>query len=211
MPSESSSSAPRSNPFSTRFIRPGALPFIFPEADTISKLVETLAANHWRGQILGPHGSGKSTLLAQLATVLTAQGRVINMISLHDGQRALPHGWQQQAKSSGTDLLLVDGYEQLGHWHRWRLRRICSKHAWGLVVTSHTDVHLPLLWQTVPDLATTQAVVAALTTNTTFHIPLEVIEQHFNASGANLRETLFRLYDYWEKQHRPEVATDSAD
>src|SRR3989442_1545921 len=53
-------SAPRvvtSNPFSTRFIRPGVIPFVFADGQSPETLVEQLRQHHWWGQIIGPHGS----------------------------------------------------------------------------------------------------------------------------------------------------------
>lgn len=55
---------PPINPFSTTFIRPGAIPFLFPNDQTIQDVVRQLAATDWWGQIIGPHGTGKSTLTA---------------------------------------------------------------------------------------------------------------------------------------------------
>src|SRR5581483_12050635 len=57
---------PRVNPFSTRFIQPGAIPFHFPTPDGLAAIVRRLEGAGGRGQIIGPHGSGKSTLLAAL-------------------------------------------------------------------------------------------------------------------------------------------------
>ena len=49
-----------------------------------------LAAQDWRGAIVGPHGSGKSTLLESLKPALAAAGLPCHAIALHDGQRRLP-------------------------------------------------------------------------------------------------------------------------
>jgi hypothetical protein len=58
--------APASNPFATRFTRPGAIEFIFPAGESLATLVARLRACDWRGQITGPHGSGKAPLRAAL-------------------------------------------------------------------------------------------------------------------------------------------------
>src|SRR5262245_49587973 len=79
----SPSSNVSSNPFSTRFIRPGAIPFIFSAGESAESLVDHLRVNNWRGQIIGPHGSGKSTLLAALLPALQAAGRTVACVSLH--------------------------------------------------------------------------------------------------------------------------------
>ena len=56
----------RSNPFSSRYVRPGAIPFFFPEDCRVELLLSRLEENGWQGEILGRHGSGKSALLAHL-------------------------------------------------------------------------------------------------------------------------------------------------
>ena len=54
------------NPFATCWTRPGAIAFHFPPGESAEQLVARLAADNWRGEIVGPHGSGKSTLLETL-------------------------------------------------------------------------------------------------------------------------------------------------
>jgi len=101
------------NPFSTRFVRPGAIGYLFHDDQSAADLVQRLRASGWQGQIVGPHGSGKSTLLAALTELLEQAGRRAWRISLHDGQRALPADAMAEACRAGTNLLIVDGYEQL--------------------------------------------------------------------------------------------------
>jgi hypothetical protein len=72
------------NPFATRWTRPGAIPFVFADGGTMLDLVARLQANEWRGAIVGPHGSGKSTLLAALVPAIAATGRRAVVIRLHD-------------------------------------------------------------------------------------------------------------------------------
>src|SRR5690349_19179309 len=84
------SAGPESNPFSTRWTWPGAVPFLFPVGVTVESLVAKLPASHWRGQIIGPHGTGKSTLLATLLPAIEQAGRSPELIVLRDGQRRLP-------------------------------------------------------------------------------------------------------------------------
>ena len=61
---------PRVNPFSTRFVEPGAIAYRFPNADGLAALVRRLDETGGWGQLVGPHGSGKSTLLASLLPAL---------------------------------------------------------------------------------------------------------------------------------------------
>lgn len=193
---------PRSNPFSTRFIRPGAVPFLFDPDESAEGLVMKLAEQRWRGQIVGPHGSGKSTLLASLEAPLRAAGRRLWQVGLHDGQRQLPRGWSRDAKSRQANLVVVDGYEQLARWQRYLLRATCRLHDWGLLVTSHRDVGLPTLYQTATDLALAAKVVETLMAEEARQLTSEQIATAYREASGDIRETLFRLFDVWEAGRR---------
>ncbi len=54
---------PAENPFCTRRIRPGALPYFFPPGASIETILQRFQDFAGWGEIVGPHGSGKSTLL----------------------------------------------------------------------------------------------------------------------------------------------------
>src|SRR6185295_305765 len=99
------------NPFATRFIRPGAIPFLFLDGDSADAIVERLKANRWRGQIIGEHGSGKSTLIATLVPLIEAAGRQAVMLKIGTGERTLP-AIEKSLLTPATQLV-VDGYEQL--------------------------------------------------------------------------------------------------
>ena len=62
------------NPFATRFVRPGVIPYRFDDRRTVADLVATLREHGWRGEIIGPHGSGKSTLVQTLIPALQEAG-----------------------------------------------------------------------------------------------------------------------------------------
>lgn len=194
----SRSFALRSNPFSTRFIRPGAIDYRFAPGEDADVLVARLAEFCWRGQIVGPHGSGKSTLLATLAEPLARAGRRLWTIGLHDGARRLPAGWVVRATRAAANLIVVDGYEQLSAWSRLTLQARCRRRGWGLLVSAHRDVGLPTLKVASPKLETAQRVVAHLVSGHDAHLAPELVAACFASSGGNLRETLFALYDRWE-------------
>ena len=78
------------NPFCTRRIRPGAIPYYFPQGKSVETLVDKLEANGWDGQIVGPHGSGKSTLLAAMLPEIARRGKRLVHLELQDGVRELP-------------------------------------------------------------------------------------------------------------------------
>ncbi len=194
---------PRSNPFSTRFTRPGAVPFLFDGDESAEGLVAKLAKQRWRGQINGPHGSGKSTLLVSLGQPLRAAGRQVWQVSLHDGQRRMPRGWSKDAGSIQANLIVVDGYEQLAYWQRCLLRATCRFRGWGLLVTAHRDVGLPPLHQTTSNLAVAKKVVETLLAEEAVRLTPEHILAAYQEAGGDIREMLFRLFDAWDARRLP--------
>ena len=190
---------PAENPFRTKRVRPGSLPFLFPLGESVDSLVERLREHHWWGEIVGPHGSGKSTLLAALISAIEHAGRKTLLVELHDGQRRLPKELPIGETIDGPAVLIIDGYEQLSRWHRHGLKRLCRRRMWGLLVTSHKSVGLPGLYRTdvTPELAV--QVVSALAGDTEFRVSTEEISRRLSLRGGDLRETLFDLYDLFEQ------------
>jgi hypothetical protein len=188
------------NPFSTRFIRPGAIPFLFPPGVDAAVLVERLARAAWHGQIIGPHGSGKSALLAALVDQLPAAGRRLRQVALHDRERRIPVNLVAPAAGGAGLQLIVDGFEQLPGWRRWWLRRWCRRRRAGLLVTAHGDVGLPTLWETRADLATAQRVVEYLVRDTAHRIAPAEVAAAFARHGGDTREMLFDLYDVYQRR-----------
>ena len=186
----------KSNPFSTRFIRPGAIPFLFAEGESARALVEKLRSHHWQGQITGAHGSGKSTLLAALLPALESAGRKVISLGLHQGQRRLPP--LDRESITATTQLVIDGFEQLSWWSRWRVRWLCWRRGAGLLVTAHADLGLPTISQTHPSEALAQRVVNALLLADEREIAPADVSRAYAAAGGNLRETLFALYDVYQ-------------
>jgi energy-coupling factor transporter ATP-binding protein EcfA2 len=175
---------------------------LFPAGITVETLLQKFPPGGAQAQIVGPHGSGKSTLLVCLAEALARSERIACRFDLHDGQRSMSEGWVEQARRTAADTILVDGYEQLSWWSRWRLSRECRRNAWSLLVTAHADVGLPTLLRVTPTLDDAQAVVARLLTGTAPLVTPDDVAECFAATGNNLRETLFALYDRHERRAR---------
>ena len=215
----------RENPFCTRRIRPGAIPFLFSVGQDAEALVERLRENGWWGEITGTHGSGKSALLATLIPLIERAGQHVTLVELHDGQRRLPlrlggdHGpkwgghpclpWLSQiGRLLGRqeclphllpEVLVIDGYEQLSRWRRWRLRRLCRRRGWGLVVTAHAPLGFPPLWQTAITPGLAQAVVNRLLAGHASPLPGPELAECLARHQGDLREALFDLYDRYEE------------
>ncbi len=187
----------RENPFSTRNVRPGAVPFVFPEGTDGESLLQQFARYEWRAAIVGPHGTGKSTLLATLIPVLERSGKGVIHFELHDGQRRLPATPALPVEAADR-IIVIDGYEQLSWWNRKLLEWRCRQKGWGLLVTSHVEERLPTLFHTSVDVPLAQRIVrGVLPSGDTIIREADVREALANNAG-NLREALFALYDLYE-------------
>lgn len=194
---------PAPNPFSTRFVRPGAIPYLFPEGTSADSLARRLAELGWQGEIVGPHGSGKSTLLASLVGALERQGRKLALIVLREGDRRLPKEVWRQIREKTLDLLIVDGFEQLSWFTRRRLKAACQRNRLGLLTTSHLSTGLPTLFETHTSPEITRQIVGELLAGQALDIADEEIDRCYFRSGGNVRETLFALYDLAERRQSP--------
>ena len=196
----------RPNPFSTRRVRPGAIVYIFPAGDNAGRMAERLKDAGWRGEIVGPHGSGKSALLATLIPAMRLLEMEPILIELHDGQRRLPIAPQRLSLQRGCSVLIVDGYEQLGRWARFRLGRFCRRQGIGLLITSHRPMGLPELHRTSPTEELARQIVDKLLADErcedAFFAGLggEEIKNAFARHGGDIREMLFELYDLYEQR-----------
>ena len=190
---------PKSNPFSTRYVQPGALAFLFPGGEGADQLVERLRQSSWWGQVLGPHGAGKTTLLHTLCPLLEQAGRTIDWFTLHGGQRRLSAEMTERWEAwDSQTLVVVDGFEQLAWLARRRLRRQCRRSEAGLLVTCHQNAGLPLLYKVQPELPIVLQLVAGLTESSPRLVDEQQVAQRFESWDGNVREVMFALYDLYE-------------
>ena len=195
----------RDNPFSSRFVRPGSIPYLFAAGSSAVQMVDKFFAAGRRGQIVGPHGAGKSTLLALLISELAARGEVVTHFELHDGERSL----DEQIEIAPGSVICVDGYEQLSYWSRYGLMRRASRDGCGLLITTHRAVwfpaKLPVLAEVRPSVEVGVKLALSLLAqhggaSNAGGIGATEIERIFFEVGGDMRELFFRLYDLYESQ-----------
>ncbi|MGI8982482.1 MAG: hypothetical protein ACR2FY_24890 [Pirellulaceae bacterium] len=190
-----------SNPFATRFTRPGAIGYLFPPGQSAVGTLDLLRNNDWWGEIVGPHGSGKSSLLAELLPLLEATGRRVVLYGLHQGDRTLPISKSDVAAWNAETQVVIDGYEQLSWWSKRRLQSWVKARQAGLLITAHQPMGLPPLFGTQPTLALAREIVAQLLKSDQVQsLTGDDIAAAFAAHGANLREMLFSLYDVYQQR-----------
>ncbi|MFK8112233.1 MAG: AAA family ATPase [Rubripirellula sp.] len=209
-----------SNPFCTRFVRPGTLDYQFslataslPAAEQTENL-EQLAAQiqkHQIALIVGPHGTGKTTLLHSLGSVLdnlfTNVSSVQLLLPLRQGFFArLEHSRRiaravnlQQASLPDRGLLIIDGAEQLSSFNISSIRRRAKRHGQFVLATSHEPLRgFHVIHQTEMD----QAIVQQLTEQLLSDMPSgisdvvrEQLRQRDWTKLSNVRDLWFELYD----------------
>jgi hypothetical protein len=191
---------PGENPFCTRRIRPGSLSYQFPPDENWETVLKQLRDAAGWGEIIGPHGSGKSTLLSGLIPLLQAEGWQVQRIDLHDGDRRLPIVLRQMPDMNVPYMIIIDGYEQLGHLSRFQLKRHCRQRGWGLIVTAHQPTGLPKLFNTATTIELANRVVEELLNNSEYAASQQDIADCYTRHKGNLREMLFDLYDLFEQR-----------
>lgn len=186
------------NPFSTRFVRPGAIPYKLSPGNNLEGLIQRFDAIGRTGQIVGSHGSGKSTLLADLIRLWNQCGERVHVIELHDGQRRLPIRLTDLQRAESPTLIAADGYEQLGPSAKHDLCRFCRRNRIGLVVTCHRSMGLPDLIRCTASLTLVEQLIRDLLAGKESPITVDQIRSSFHRHDGNVREVLFEMYDLHE-------------
>jgi len=195
-----------SNPFSTRFTRPGR---IEPLDDAgrrvdVDELLERLHGLGGTAAIVGPHGSGKSTLLAHLAEAIERRGGRSLRIRLHSWRDSLA-AWRAIRQSAAGDTLCIDSWECIGPATCILLRLTARLSGCGLLVTSHRATGMPELTRCGASASLLGAIVRSLPDHAGWYETLIYeadIEAAFANHGGNLRESLYELYDRFESRRR---------
>jgi hypothetical protein len=139
--------------------------------------------------------------LHTLRSEIERRGRSVLWISLRDGQGTLPSEALPSRPCDQPCQVVIDGYEQLSWWTRWRLNRQCKQFGWGLLVTAHASVGLQTVFEVHPQLQVLQQIARQLALTSGWQIGDAEIVQVFDRTGRNIRESLFELYDAYERQN----------
>ncbi len=191
--------AARANPFRTAEI--DHLEYYCPELSLIS-LVDRLQQLNQRAMLVGPHGSGKSTLLRCIATQLSGRYNICNVLLRTDHPNLNSSQRQNLRQLSNKDFLLVDGFEQLSSWAKFRLMK-WSTRAGGVLLTSHVDGPLPSLHSHRNSLSTTTAMVEKVLTESLSPCLRSRISHLHRQHGDDMRSVFQSLYNDWATSDAP--------
>ncbi|MGL6227464.1 MAG: ATP-binding protein [Thermoguttaceae bacterium] len=233
--------SPQSNPFSSRFLRLGDIPFFFQQqtgeigqldleqSECLEELSNQFGKEAEQGrakrggrgecptvsQIVGPHGTGKSTLLTFLATFWLQQGKTVHFTVLRDKERTFSQEFWNRLKkdlasaptaetakqgcATESSVVIIDGYEQLGWFSRFKLRRLQRRFPFQLLLSVHQPIRsVPVLYTTVPTFDLLQHVVRFLLRSSDWMISEEELRPLYERFSGNFREIIAALYDLYE-------------
>lgn len=183
------------NPFSTRHVQPGVIPYIFPEGESLEELLELLKSNQWRGEFVGPHGAGKSTLLYTVQNQLEAIGYTTGEFFCNDESPRLPAKWRRQA--AGADIVFINGAEVISWWGRRQLQTYCRSRGKGLIATTHRVMGFGCVYHVSVREDTFLLVVEKLL-GALSESHREIALGRLKERNGNARLALFDLYDAYE-------------
>lgn len=160
-----------------------------------SELLGRAAEMKYRGAIVGPKGTGKTTLVEGLGERLAEAGMRVRLVRLNN-QFKISWGELEREiiREDGCDVLLLDGAEQLPRLMRNRLRRVTKRKEIGLIVTSHKEGMLPLLFECRTNKELFSELVEELS-GEAMSLPAEFTEKIYEQHGGNIREAFRKLYD----------------
>ena len=200
------------NPFSTRFIQPGAISYECFDG-TVTELAERfLKLQSKRGSIIGPHGSGKSTLVASLESRFEAY---LPDSKIHPLRFSTDSSASQSLNSSVDwapfSIAILDGYEQLKFWSRLRIHWIARARSISILATAHRPIRgFETIWETSVNESTSKWVVEQLLQQAGVPdcanqlLQSDAWSRSRAKHGQNLRESLFDMYDWWQDRQSAE-------
>lgn len=193
------------NPFSTRFVRPGAISYQRLDGGTLQELVDAFyrRCSGW-ASIIGPHGSGKSTLIAGLKPLIEARSAVF-AYRFSTTDREVQAMRSEFEKWRRNCVVIVDGYEQLSGWSRWRLRASVRRQKANLLISAHQPYRaFSVLIQTSVDEEQAICLRAELLRTRPDLMDATDLEAAWSDARrrypTDLRETLMCMYDWAEEQ-----------
>lgn len=181
---------PKDNPFAAH--RLDRVAYLFDNTDW-ERVLKDLHALDYRAAIIGVHGSGKTTFLSSLEAQLRQRGfGTLPLFVNTETRRLTVAHWQAIRAADANTMILFDGADVIPRWAWWRFKRL-SRHAKGIVATSHGRRLLPPLIRTQPSAELLRRVLAEL--DVTLPPALQQYsEKQLKQHRGNIRDVLRDLY-----------------
>jgi hypothetical protein len=199
----------RHNPFATRAIGPGFIPYQFAPGESIASLAQAWEISRRQGELVGRHGIGKSTLLSEFVRYWRMNHLDVHVVSLNADAgadvRSSVASWLAWETLASGAIVCVDGYETLRWSARRNLRQRIHVTGAGLLVTTHKPARFPWSYRVQCSLPQLQAVVSWLQRSVTGYVSTDDVEATFALCRGNARETLFALYDIYQQKQRSQT------
>jgi len=196
------------NPFSTRFIQPGAIEYGFFGKQSIDGLAAAVLAARSPSLICGPHGSGKSTLIASLISEFhrLKGSREIHHVRFSSENRASSAIRCSIKKWSERSVVVLDGYEQISLWSHIWIRWVVVARKLQLIATAHRPIPgFRVIWRTSVDERSSAWILEQLLVSHSHAVSVhqlldtEAWRESRALHGQNMRESLFDMYDWWHQ------------
>ncbi|MFM7206250.1 MAG: hypothetical protein ACKO4T_06255 [Planctomycetaceae bacterium] len=189
---------PRSNPFATRFTKPGSIPPLAADGSPLDlePLLEQLAGGCVA--ITGPHGSGNTTLVRALLAAAASRGRHASYVQVRtaaDGLTAV----RATTTLPRAGVIAIDGWERLPLGTGPLLAAIAGWRGVTVVTTAHRDPGIPVIATCRPTPAVIVAAVERLPTHGGL-IDAEDLQTAYDAHRGNIRDAFADLYDRFESR-----------
>ena len=201
------------NPFSTRFIRPGAIPWLSTDASLNSLLLRLCSVDN-RALICGPHGSGKSTILSHLVSTAQRQGLNVHYLRISSWLDVIGVIRVFATIRPKKSLVAIDSWELLG-FLGWFLCQLADFRGVGVILTVHEVTwwnRWPVLLHMEADDKTFQQLVHELMTKSSrsenIKFSRAMLHDVLQRNSGNFRESFFELYDHYERQSRLKTYVD---
>ncbi len=180
----------RKNPFATEHLQ--KIRYHFCDL-SLAQLLERFDQLGHRAAIVGPQGHGKTTLQKELARAMNP-GRT-HWIKLREGDRKIPRSVLDNlfSQADESDLICVDGAEQLSWWN-WKkfLRHLGKKQR--CLITSHRPGLLPSLVTCRTSVSLLRDLVTELTSAPGAD-EVKELERIFQKHRGDIRQSIRELYD----------------
>lgn len=189
------------NPFATRHTRPGRLPALDGQGVAID--MDALANSCLAvpaASLEGPHGHGKTTIMTGLIEHLAARGItviLVRMVTAADGRRALA----AVLRAVPGTLVCIDGWERVGRLLAAAVLVVARCRRVRVLVTAHRSAGVPVAMRCGTSARLLEALVDRLPDHGGRIVAADVADA-FARHGGNLRESLYDLYDRFERRIR---------